>query len=93
MKWVILPGKAVMLLFWLAELANLFKLVSPPWDGVLHTAVSVVLAVHLVGATLFTRAYAALLLEPKLHKMLIMFFGVFHWLDLRQKGRLRRPIG
>lgn len=93
MSGVVMVGKLMMLSFWLAEFANLFKWVPPPWDGVLHTAALILLGLHLVLGAIFTRRHAQLLLEPKLHKMMILLFGLFHWLDLQQKGKLRKTTG
>lgn len=91
MKWVLSLVKGGMLVFWLAELANLFKLVPSPWDTILHTAVVVVLAINSVVAALFIRVHGQFLIEHKLHKMLVVLFGVVHWLDLQRSGKLPRP--
>ena len=93
MRTAIYLGKAVTLLFWLSELVNLFQLIPTPLSSFLHFIAVAILAVHAVEVGLFTRLYARQLAEPKLHKMQILVFGIFHWLDLLRRGEIKVEAG
>ena len=88
---LIKAGKTLILLFWLSELANLFRLLPDPLDNLAHIAAVVLLMLHAAETALFTRLYGQQLAEPKFHKMQVLIFGVFHWLDLLQRQQIRMP--
>lgn len=80
-------GKAITLMFWLAELFNLFRMIPAPTSQLLHGAAVVILILHLFEVAIMVRLHGRYLIEPKLDKMQVLVFGVFHWLEIMRRIR------
>lgn len=87
MRGLILVGKVLVGLFWLGEALNLFKVWPPSVSQIYHVLAVVILGIHVAEAALASRMWGTHWVEPKFEKMLILVFGVFHVLALRERQR------
>ncbi len=86
MKMIILIGKVVTLLFWVAVLVSLFSVFPESVETILGWAGAGILLVHFVEVALFTRRFGAQLIEPKFDKLMVLVFGIFHVLPFMMKA-------
>ncbi|WP_051786007.1 DUF1145 domain-containing protein [Endozoicomonas numazuensis] len=79
-------GKAVVVLFWLAALLNLFVPVAEPMGSVLKWAAPLLLLMHTAEHFFFSRRFAAMGAPLSLKdRYMILIFGGFHLMSLMKK--------
>ena len=78
MKAIILIGKVITLIFWIAVFVSLFSVFSDPIAHLLGWAGAAVLLVHFIEVAIFTKRFGKKLIEPKFDKLMVLIFGIFH---------------
>ncbi|WP_062270475.1 DUF1145 domain-containing protein [Endozoicomonas arenosclerae] len=86
-------GKAVVVLFWLAALLNLFVPVAEPMGTVLKWVAPALLLMHTVEHFFFSRRFAAMGAPLSMKdRYMILIFGGFHLMSLMKKIP-NQPVG
>ncbi|MCP5163010.1 MAG: DUF1145 domain-containing protein [Hahellaceae bacterium] len=95
MKVMLFVGKLITLLFWVCVIASLFSVFPDPVSTLLGWGAVGVLVLHLIEVSLFSARLSSKSIEPKLDKMMILVFGVFHLLPLllEEQARLSKKNG
>ncbi|WOG25596.1 DUF1145 domain-containing protein [Endozoicomonas sp. 8E] len=86
-------GKAVVVLFWLSALWNLFMPVAEPMGSVLNWAAPLLLLLHTAEHFFFSRRFAAMGAPLSMKdRYMILIFGGFHLMSLMKKIPTQ-PVG